>query len=355
MVSHLPILPPPWALLPIDPLLYTRTSPYRKPLLQPFSLQPSSSCPCPSGRTHWDPSRPHILRWCHVYTLDGVHRHEIELQPCRTCPPARRRFIGPDLREEGLFNFNNNIVVSHELLDEYTSAYTTSETPFSAWVAHLSRRYLSSGHAFMGEDLFRSVWFGYAGLQAFNDDFTCQRCGSHPESLICDGITLAFGRKHLRDSLHPPTETSDTSVIRTNVKYKPKQQLLESVLRKQLRVAMKAPSLDIGKPDRDNESESESEDSECSGRERRPSRITDEQKRQHSNLVRDHLDRITVVRDALHGHCPELADLFVLHFGVTAYSARKPAPASIRNFFSQVSVFTILHNLHLPNGFPDRR
>ncbi|KAH6912406.1 hypothetical protein BKA70DRAFT_1423104 [Coprinopsis sp. MPI-PUGE-AT-0042] len=336
-VSHLPILPPSWATLQSDPRLYTRPFPYRKPLLQPFGLQPTSSCPCPSGRTYWDPSRPYTIHWCDVFTLDGAHRHQIKLQPCRTCPPARRRFIGPDLREEGLFNLNNSILVSHELLDECTSAYTTSETPFSAWVAHLSRRYSSSGHTFMGEDLFRSVWFGYAGLQAFDNDFSCQRCGPHPDSLICDGITLAFGRKHLRESLHPPTKTSDTSTIRNKVKYMPKQQLLDSSLRKQLRMVMKAPSLD---KHWNRDEGSESDDSDNSNRSTQPlppSRMTSEQHHRHTALIREHLDRISVVQSALREHCPELADLFVEHFGAAAYSARKLVPTAIRNLYAQIA------------------
>jgi hypothetical protein len=39
----------------------------------------------------------------------------------------------------GVFNFNNRILFTHDLLDEYTSAYTSSETPFVGWVATVSR------------------------------------------------------------------------------------------------------------------------------------------------------------------------------------------------------------------------
>ncbi|KAH6887269.1 hypothetical protein BKA70DRAFT_1122300, partial [Coprinopsis sp. MPI-PUGE-AT-0042] len=51
----------------------------------------------------------------------------------------------------------------------------------------------------------------------------------------------------------------------------------------------------------------------------------------------EHLDQLPVVRSALHEHCPELADLFVLHFGAAAYSARTSVSTAIRNFFAQIA------------------
>ena len=81
----------------------------------------------------------------------------------------------------------------HELLNEFTLAFVTSETPFTAFVALVSHRYSLTGDKFMGEDLFRAVWFGYVSLQAFDDDMRCRRCGTCPDTVIWDGITLAFG------------------------------------------------------------------------------------------------------------------------------------------------------------------
>ncbi|KAF6757723.1 hypothetical protein DFP72DRAFT_758512, partial [Ephemerocybe angulata] len=141
---------------------------------------------------------------------------DIQLQPCPECPSIHRRFIGPDLRELGIFNYNNSILVTHELLDEYTIAFTVSETPFTAFVHMVNHRYRTTGGSFMGEDLFRSVWFAYVVHQAFTDDMHCPHagCGDYPDTVIFDGITLAFGRKHISGSLNPPTTSSSTSIIR---------------------------------------------------------------------------------------------------------------------------------------------
>lgn len=160
----------------------------------------------------------------------------MELQPCPECPPSRKQFIGPDLREYGIFNYNNSTFVSHELLDEYTSSFTLSETPFDAWVEFIQRRSLvyGSGH-FMGKDLFRSCWFAYACLQKFEGDFECPECGKYPDNVIWDGVTLAFHRRQLLSSIHPPTSTSHSSEVRPT-KYMPGQQALPFPnLRKSLR------------------------------------------------------------------------------------------------------------------------
>lgn len=127
-----------------------------------------------------------------------------------------------------LFNFNNRILLTHELLDDYTSAFTASETPFVAWVTVITRRYESqkSEHKFLSEQMFRAAWFAYITLQYLDGDMECPSCGPSPETTIWDGITLAFNQKHLLPSLKPPTTVCDTSPIRDQTRYVYKQQLL---------------------------------------------------------------------------------------------------------------------------------
>src|SRR5690606_17672776 len=65
-----------------------------------------------------------------------------------------------------------------------------------------------------------------------------------PETVIWDGITVAFGRKHVTSSLRPPTVTSEASLVRKKVRYFPKQQLINDPhLRKLIRVVLKGPGL----------------------------------------------------------------------------------------------------------------
>ncbi|KAK7028890.1 hypothetical protein VNI00_014814 [Paramarasmius palmivorus] len=202
-VSYLPILPPEWAALPTDNILYSRPDPCRE-IEEVIHIGENSRSAC--GMHYWQHDKAIVQKSCHVYTLSERLTRKIELQECPSCAPHRQCWIGPDARESGLFNLNNSALFTHELLDEYTNRYTTSETPFVAFVLCISRIYESRGTKFIGEDLFRSAWFAYASLQELENDMWCPDCGTYPESVIWDGVTLAFGKKHIRSSLRPPTE-----------------------------------------------------------------------------------------------------------------------------------------------------
>lgn len=244
-VSYQPIHPPNWARLPHDKTLYPKPAVLRDNAAGTlFSLQADSSCLCSDGRTLYDPSQPTILRECKLYTMGSLCEVTIELQKCPKCPPSRRRYIGPDLRSSGVFNYNNSLLVTHELLNEYTSAYTASETPFVAWVTHLTRRYDDADCQFMGADLFRSVWFSYAYILNLVDDMKCEQCGPAPETTIFDGVTLAFAKKHVRSTICPPTLLQQNATVREKTAYFPKQQLiLDKALRKAIRDGLNGPSV----------------------------------------------------------------------------------------------------------------
>ncbi|KAJ7675309.1 hypothetical protein B0H17DRAFT_838754, partial [Mycena rosella] len=200
-VSHLPILPPVWAALPEDAVLYSRQS---HVIPEDIPLGIASRCSCGA---QYDPSKPTASINSTVYTLTTAVRARLEVQMCHMCSSGRRRYIGPDTRDLGLFNYNNRTLFAHALFDEYTSAFTSSETPFVAWVSVVSRRYMSGGGsiAFVSEFIFRTAWFLFAELQALDGDFSCPDCGPHPQDTIWDGVTLAFMRKQQLASLCPPT------------------------------------------------------------------------------------------------------------------------------------------------------
>ncbi|KAJ3553760.1 hypothetical protein NP233_g12574 [Leucocoprinus birnbaumii] len=170
-----------------------------------------------------------------LYTLWAALACCIEVQACPNCPPHWQHFIGPDLREQGIFNLNNSMLASHELLNEYTNAFTLSETPFDSWVQFLRGRYEEAGSKFMGKDQFRSCWFAFARLQKLESDFLCPDCGKQPENVIWDGVTLAFHQRQLLSTIQPPTTTFPESPLRPT-KYIPSQQVLPNpALRKLLR------------------------------------------------------------------------------------------------------------------------
>lgn len=102
----------------------------------------------------------------------------------------KKRCIGPDLRTLGVSNYNNSILVSQELLDKYTSAYTSSETS----------------------------------------------AGAHMQTVLGDES------KFIQDALQPPTTLSSHSLVRGKLDYTRQQQLLpDALLCRRLRAVLEGP------------------------------------------------------------------------------------------------------------------
>ncbi|EJD33826.1 hypothetical protein AURDEDRAFT_28099, partial [Auricularia subglabra TFB-10046 SS5] len=206
--------PPEWARLPGD----------EAPTFPPVDCNPghlaldpaTARCRCGSGPNM---EKPKKIIPCTIYSPLRVFRTTIEVQPCATCPPQSRRYVGPDLREKGLFNFNNSRIFTHELLNDFTSAMTASETPFHSFHKMIQRKYIDtkSPSPFAANKLFRSVWYSFSGVQELHDSFVCDDCGVAPRTVLFDGITAGFNVKHATGSLNPPTMTNDASIIRDNV------------------------------------------------------------------------------------------------------------------------------------------
>ena len=235
------IPPPLWAALPTDPIISQSSSPQPVPDIIPIS--DSASCSCSDVKNTYNPATPTSTRQCIVYDICKAYDRVIELQGCTVC---RRRMVGPDCSNMRLFNYNNRILLTHDLLNDYTSAYTTSETPFTAWVTVVARRYESqrSEHKFLSEPMFRAAWFAFVQLQYLDGDMECPHCGPSPENTIWDGVTLAFSQKHLLPSLQPPTTVFDDAPERNRTRYVYKQQLLpDKDVRSLVRSIISGPSL----------------------------------------------------------------------------------------------------------------
>jgi hypothetical protein len=253
------------------------------------------------------------------------------------------RGISPETRNLGLFNFNGRILVAHDLLDEYTSAYTSSETPFVAWVAVVTRRYEIhlSEKPFLGEDMFRAVWFSYARLQQLKGDMECPECGPTPETVIWDGVTLAFSRKHLLSSLRPPTTLDTHSVTRDTCRYQGQQQLLsDTTLRKLVRKIIVAPPLPNDTP---GDVEEEDEEEVPSRKEKDTSSAHKGGSKgknggQAAAAAIAHIEAIDQACEQLGNINEGLAVLFTEHYGFEAFSKRSKAPSVFRELFVQVRV-----------------
>ncbi|KAF8870485.1 hypothetical protein BD779DRAFT_1455395 [Infundibulicybe gibba] len=303
-VSYLTIPPPRWATINSDPDFGRPRTPLGEPPAL-IHLTGTSTCCCSIPRCLYNPLAPIRQQQCIIYSMTHSFTSIVEIQTCQLC---NRRFIGPDCQELGIFNFNNRIMFTHDVLDDYTSNYTTSETPFAAWVTILARRYTThgSGSPFVTDQMFRSVWFAYVRLQYFEGDMTCKECGPCPETTIWDGVTLAFNRKHLLPTLQPPTTLHDQAISRDKTRYLSGQQLIpDRKLRQVVRriIAGKALALSAGG--------SEEEDEEEEGG--RPGNGAVEKANQErlkrAELIPDACSRLRQVNEGL-------GDIFTTHFGI---------------------------------------
>ena len=303
-ISHRSILPPIWATLPTDAHLYERpvasfTVPDR------IMLDADGRCICGASRV---PDNGTVFLPCKVYGLTTVHTCEIELQPCNTCPRAYRRYVGPDGREKGIFNWNNKLLFTHDLLDDYTASFTSSETPFTAWMSVVQRRYIryASPEPFVRrDDVFLAAWFAYSNVQAMDGDMSCPGCGPTPDNVIWDGVSLSFHRKHLLPTLRPPTVVNENSLERQSKRIS--QSLIKSAeVRRNMQKVIDAAGTTKG--------------------EAIPS----------LGQLTDHFGLIQATTSALREINQELGDYFNSHYGIEMLASERRPSSEISQLFRQV-------------------
>lgn len=333
-------MPPAWAQIPDDKELYLRAPVTDIPECIPLTELAQCSCGAAYSNT-----MATSFQDCIVYTLTQAFQTVIKVQICHQCSSGRRRYVGPDAREMGLFNWNNRALFTHELLDDYTAAYTSSETPFVAWVNNLSRRYTGRGSpaAFVTEAMFRAAWFAYSALQVFENDMQCSICGPNPEAVIWDGVTLAFSRKQLLLSLCPPTTLHNDSPA-YNAKYIKSQTLLvEAKMRKGVRRVIDGQSLikllrkvDPAKAysgpadgNEDDEGEDDGDSNELIA-----------EKSKEMKEIYSRLDAVPDVCRWLGDIHSGLGHLFKTHFGMESIIRGKEPPAIYVRLFRQVRLLT---------------
>lgn len=182
-VSYLPIPVPAW--LQIDENESISQS-FRGGTDLPdiFYLNNTSRCSCGSRDPGVGPTHSDLL----IFTSTTVIRKRIETSYCEACRYTKGR-VGPDLGEFGLFNWNNKYAFSHELMNSYTSQFTTSITPLFAFHQTIVNTYLSeqSSEPFASLHMFCSAYFGFIRLQQLQTAMQCSRCGRNPPIPIADG------------------------------------------------------------------------------------------------------------------------------------------------------------------------
>ncbi|KAJ7120933.1 hypothetical protein C8R44DRAFT_736634 [Mycena epipterygia] len=292
LVSYLAILAPIWAALPEDPELYARSFMGNNP---PTAIPIGANARCSCGAEQLGCET--ISRPCTIYTVACAVAATVELQICHKCSTGRCRCVGPDARELGLFNYNNSTFFTHDLMDDYTAAFTSSETPFVAWT-------------------FLTAWFLYSDLQNLSGDMQCPDCGPYPDDTIWDGVTLAFSRKNLLASLCPPT-TVLPEAFHNPSSYVQRQTLLtEADLRKAVRNSV------AGTNEADGEDGTYVEES-------RPEKK--EEQLQRVNAIPDVVQRLEETSE-------HLGSLFDRHFGLSALASKTTGSKLYVELFKQCEV-----------------
>ncbi|KAK7015569.1 hypothetical protein VNI00_019063 [Paramarasmius palmivorus] len=242
-VSYITIPPPRWCALPHE-AAYTAPKPMLpNSLFFPFSAT-SSRCSC--GCTFGD-QQPlwvahnivPIIQPATLFDKDRCVQASVQVIACPDCKHARRQ-VGPDLGEYGVFNWNNEMLFSHDLLNSFTSQSTSSETPFSAFCLTIRRAYMSHSvdMKFCSDETFIKVWIAFTRLQALNSGMACPTCGDSPEIVIADGISLSTHASKLTEHVQPPSHTnSNSEVITTISSYK--AQAIVTIPKKDLRDVVK--------------------------------------------------------------------------------------------------------------------
>ncbi|KAF8872186.1 hypothetical protein BD779DRAFT_1453034 [Infundibulicybe gibba] len=118
-VSYLTIPPPRWAAINSDPDFGRPSTPLGEPPAL-IHLTGTSTCCCSIPRCRYNPLAPIRQQQCIIYSMTHSFTSIVEIQTCQLC---NRRFIGPDCQELGIFNFNNRIMFTHDVLDDYTSKF----------------------------------------------------------------------------------------------------------------------------------------------------------------------------------------------------------------------------------------
>jgi hypothetical protein len=199
-VSHLPIPPPAWCRLPTD----TATKKPSQSFPDAFMLDGSSRCSC--GNSDYEATKPTTAGRFVLYTSTTALQLLVETVYCFECSNTHG-MIGPDLSNYGVLNWNNKVGFSHQLLNQYTSHLTHSETPFNAFYRTIQDEYLSneSPVTFCDDNIFEYAWFAFIRLQEIQSTMQCSLCGPHPKVVIADGISVSFPSHHRTVGLRPPT------------------------------------------------------------------------------------------------------------------------------------------------------
>lgn len=140
--SSQPIAPPAFLRLRTEA---ARARPrYRHPDTLPPVLQLDEHSRCSCGRLA-QPDDEIQIAPCVIYATEGVFRRQIERKrcPCRTTGDVFS--AGPDLGALSLFNWNNKVIFTHEIMNGFACGNHTSKMTVAAYYSNVFLRYQDIG------------------------------------------------------------------------------------------------------------------------------------------------------------------------------------------------------------------
>jgi hypothetical protein len=124
---------------------------------------PRSTCQKPMRLVKFQPH--HVNSPCLLYTHDRALEVSVWNLHCDSCHAD----VFYDGGTDGIFNWDNKHLVSHELLNHFTSLFSRMSVSWAAFVKTMRDRYadMKSAHPFLSDSLFSNIWRKFFEMQVF--------------------------------------------------------------------------------------------------------------------------------------------------------------------------------------------
>jgi len=148
---------------------------------------------------------------------------------CMKC----KQTVYPDGGDIGLVNMST-FFISHEILADYCTLFVGEGLTLFGYFKSLQWNWSFLDEAPLSYDKLRLAWLSYVSLMDFGslleENFQCHLCGSQPDVIICDGITLSLQKRYVTNM----GMTSSDSPILEGSRYASRIAVKSVALRKKL-------------------------------------------------------------------------------------------------------------------------
>ena len=123
--------------------------------------------------------------------------------------------------QDGLFNYSGKILVTLDLMRDFSATCKLSGITFTLYCQQKSELFNKSykGHQFLNSTTFSKIYFAYCGLLQFDTALEppCRACGRYPSILLADATDLGMPNKFLslnyKEVLSPNFPPSNNIVV----------------------------------------------------------------------------------------------------------------------------------------------